>query len=219
MRHISSVKLFFIVSTLFFFPFCRYTKEIKNCGKVLYRMNFWDTSSQKFVRAPEYWPDRRIWYRDSLVILEAPGLIINIDTNGKEVRRVISDHFTYIDLSKRAFYEYLFFSDTAMFTKKYTQPDSIEGRTGWNFYAYRDMAVTEQPLNLSDTVIDRIRYQRVRFINNGDGVSNPVRIGYLRCDKKGTMFQFDKRFSEQRGCPMVRIDELPTSRNPFSNSG
>lgn len=195
-------------------------KECTNCGLIISKLAFFDTISNKYVSAQAYWPDRKAWYKDSLVILEAPGLIIKSDTNSlRETRQVIIDHYTFIDLRTRSFYEYATFSDTAVLVEKYTQPDTVSGRVGWTFYAPRDIPFTEPPLNLTDTVIGGILYQRVQFINRKEGVLNPVLIAYLQCDKKGTFFQIDRNFSEKRGCPIVKYEELPTPQNPVASAG
>ena len=198
---------------------CNAQKSCNNCGMVISGLKFLDTISQQYVSAQIYWPDMRIWYKDSLAIEEITYLYISKDSLGREIRTLKTDHYTFVDLRSRSFYDYSTFSDTAKFVKKYTQPDSVTIFGGWNFYASRIIPVTEPPKDISDTIIEGINYQRVKFINRREGVSNPVLIAYLRCDKKGTLFQIDKEFGDKKGCPIVRYEELPTDKNPFANAG
>ncbi len=79
--------------------------------------------------------DIKVWYKDSLVILQS--LLINIENeNGIRKSNVVVDHYIFLDLKTRSFYEYKNFSDTAKFTKKYTQPDSVLIPSCWSFYKY-----------------------------------------------------------------------------------
>ena len=205
---------------MLFYSVCCAQKNSNSCGMIIIRFTFFDTPTHKYVRAQGYMPDARAWYKDSLVVLESMGLAIEVDSaSHQENRQPVTDHYTFINLTTRSFYEYASFSDTARIVQKYTKPDSIMGRAGWNFYAPRDIPVTEPPQNLPDTVIEGVIYQRVRFVNQRENKYNPVSIAYIRCDRKGTLFQIDKNFSEKRGCPIVRYEELPTQRNPFANAG
>lgn len=195
---------------------CSGQNKCTNCGLVISKLKFLDTINHEYVSNQIYWPDHRIWYKDSLVIEEISGIYIKRDTSGQEQRAVEVLHYTFIDLRSRSFYEYITFSDTAKAIKQYIQPDSLGVPGGSVFYVALDVRVTEPVQNMTDTSIDGVAYQRVKFINNAENV---VKIGYLRCDKKGTLFQFFKAFSEKRGCPMVRFDDMPTVKYPVSASG
>lgn len=205
----------FLSSLIHFSLCCSAQSDYANCGVVISRVKFLDTISQEYISSQIYWPDHKIWYKDSLVIEEIPGIYIKRNTTGQEWRKIEVLHYTFIDLRSWSFYNYNTFSDTAKVIKRYTQPDSLNVPGGSTFYVPRDVPVTEPPIDLSDTLIGRTLYRRVKFINKAN---NTVMIGYLRCDKRGTLFQYYKLYGKMSGCPLVRIDDLPTSQYPIPTS-
>ena len=93
--------------------------------------------------------------------------------------------------------------------RKYTQADSIHVDGGWNFYTYTTLVPDSNLEDLPDTTINSISYRRFQSskqISTNDGTKTSIFIGYLRCDKKGTIFQYDKAFSEKKECPLVMYE-------------
>lgn len=183
-----------------------------NCGVIVHTIKFFEAGEKEYVAAQTYGPDGKIYYKDSMVIEQIMGINVYPDSNGQKHREVYTYQYVFIDVPTRSFV-YRTFTDTAQILVKFTRPDSVR-ITGsvllWPFYAPNDLPLTQAPQKLTDTVMNGITYQRYRLINRADA-QTPESIGYGRCDKKGTMFQFDKRLSAQMGCPLVRIDYLPTA--------
>ncbi len=211
-------KIYFIV-LYFLIVSCTADKPCSNCGIVIAKIYFYDTTVNKYISKQTYGPDTKVWFKDSLVIEKAMGINIAF-TNGHETgRKVIFMNYTFINLSKKSVYEYNSFSDTAKLVKKYILPDWNNGDVGWKFYAYKDLPRTESPEQMNDTVMNGILYKRLRLISKKllNGRENKqITIAYFRCDKKGTMFQYDKHLSESIGCPMISFYNTPTPQNPFA---
>lgn len=203
------------VSILLYLAFllvsCVAKQKISTSGVVVNSLKFYDPEIKEYIEQPTYWPGNRIWFKDSMVIEEISGLYINRDTNGHETRLVKTEYYTFIDMPSKTFYDYDVFSDTAKLIKKYIQNDSTPVFGGWNFYVAHKWPRTESPSPLSDTVINNITYKRLRLVNEihkNNGKFDQIFIAYLCCDKKNTMFMFDKDLSKKMGCPIVRVDEL-----------
>lgn len=209
----SAIKLIGLCGFLFTMLSCSSQRNCTNCGLVVSKLKFFDTVAYRYIDNQIYWPDHKIWYKDSMVIEEISGIYIKTDTAGQEWRKVEVLHYTFIDLRSRSFYDYITFSDTARIIKQYTQPDSLGVPGGSFFYVPRDLTITEPVQVFTDTVIENIIYKRIKFSNG-----NRSSIGYLQCDRKGTLFQFYKLYGEKVGCPMVRIDDLSTPESPISTS-
>src|SRR5438128_1605804 len=82
----------------------RLTMNCNNCGVILHKQRVYDNKTKGFI-IPKYWQDLKIWYKDSIVIEESLNLEIK-EFNGKEEWKFDVDHYTYIDLRKKWFYEY-----------------------------------------------------------------------------------------------------------------
>ena len=209
------MKLLFSILLLGMINICNAQTVKCDCGVVLHNLNVYDKKTKKYIHSDSIWPSIKIWYNKKFVIEEIKGIIENIDGYNKSKKETVIERYTFIDLSKKAFYDYASFSDTARILEKYTQSDSIGIAGGWNFYYPVNFIITEQPESLSDTIIDKIPYKRFKFINSLKQSNFRGRhIAYVRCDKKGSLFQFAKTLGDKIGCPIVRID---WSDEPFSN--
>lgn len=199
---------------------CTGQKSCTKCGIIVSKMKFMTPSQYEYTSVPTYGKDQKIWYKDSMVIEEIKYLYIRQVNNDQEERKEVVDHYTFIQLPTRSFYNYATLTDTAKILKKYTQPDSEAVFSGWNFYRYWDTQISEPLQNLPDTTINKIIYKRVKMINtinSEKGKWRHIKIGYFRCDKRGTIFQYDKRLSEKIGCPMVMYHDLPDPHNKYSS--
>ncbi len=197
--------IYITIAFSFYFYSCSVSVKKGYNGLIGANIYFFDTTVQNFVYAPGYWPEERIWFHDSAVIEELTGIHAEYNEHGMEKRRWVTiNKYLFIDLRNKAFYEYTSFSDTVRFIRKYTQADSIGISGGWNFYYPRN-SDTQSYQFISDTVINEILFKRVKLIQKS-GLNITTGIGYLRCDKKGTMFQDDREFSTKVGCPLVRVD-------------
>jgi hypothetical protein len=171
---------------------------------IILTSSFYEPSQKKYVIDQKYAPDHKIWYKDSMVIQEIPGLHL-YDSTGSENRWVDTQWYTFIDLRTKTFYDYQSFSDTARLIKEYTQADSVPVVGGWNFYIQRDLPGQKPVIYLSDTTIESIIYKRIKLEEDKGNTT----IGYLRCDKKKSVFRFDNALSKNLGCPIVRMDLIP----------
>jgi len=207
------------LAVLFFIPASfGQQRHCGNCGIILHQHRVFDTLGGRWVQ-PEYHKDLTIWYKDSLVIEEAQRLnIINDHRTGKETWEIVIDHYTFIDLRSRSFYEYTSFSDTAVIRKKYTQPDSAYITGGWNFYRYNHVMMTKNLHRLGDTIMNGINYMRIKSedvrISNGKE-TRISGLGYLRCGKRNTLFRVDNPLSKKMGCPLVRYEFFERPANRF----
>lgn len=187
---------------------CKTQYAPNSMGLVIQKVRTYDSSTNSFI-LPKYFKDFKIWYKDSLVIEEANHLTISTDAFQNETWEFILDKYIFIDLRNMSFYEYNSFSDTATLLRQYTQDDSVHIDGGWNFYSYTPLVPDYNPETLTDTTMYGVtynRFKRSRTILNDDCKKISVFIGYLRCDKKGSIFQFDKAFGEKMGCPLVMYE-------------
>lgn len=137
-----------------------------------------------------------------------------------EKRWVTLGHYLFIDLKSKSFYQFTSFSDTANLIKKYTQADSIGISGGWNFYyPYDGLTRTEPVEQMADTAVSGILYQRYKVVKKAKNEPDLVHVAYLRCDRKGTMFHYNKLFTAKIGCPMTRIDSynVPAGKTSVSS--
>jgi hypothetical protein len=151
----------------------------------------------------------KLWFKDSFIVEEANQLSIYTDPYKNETWEFTLGRYIFIDLRNKSFYEYNSFSDTASLLRKYTQEDSTHVDGGWNFYAYRNFMPVDGLEELTDTISDGITYKRIRSnrtFKTDKGPTQSELIGYLRCDKKGTIFTLDRAFSEKIGCPLTKAE-------------
>ena len=203
---------------LFYFPFilissCFSQRDLTKEGVVQLISRDYDNTKRDFI-IESFMPDMNIWFKGDFVIEEIKT-IKTTDSNGFRTRQTPVAYYLFIDRKSKAFYNYSSFSDTAAILDKYIQEDTVEikGLGGWSFYRSRNLNITDSLRRLSDTTINNIVYGRVQLIlKSSNRLLTP--IAYLRCDKKGTTFLFDKNLSEKLGCPIVRLHNLPTSKNP-----
>lgn len=202
-------------SILFFSLFisCSSKKTLIREGFIQLRFRNYDSIENKYINSA-FMPDMRIWFKGNLVVEEITT-IRDIDSNGVFRREKPVAYYLIIDRRSKSFYNYSSFSDTARILDKYTQADTAEirGLGGWSFYKDHNMSIVDSPQILPDTIINSIIYNKYQVFLKVSNNLRPVVI-YLRCDKKGTIFLFDKKLSEKLGCPIVRIDYLPTPQNP-----
>jgi len=152
----------------------------------------------------------KIWYKDSLSIQEVKLLRFFTSSKEKTFKEILL-YYIFIDPKYNSYYYYKNFSDTASIFKSYAGVDSFKVDGGWNFYLKKDLNYEGSPEVFNDTVINQIRYKRMKF-NTLMGKDNYITIAYFRCDKIGTMFKFDYSYSEKLGCPLTKIDDFPTER-------
>jgi hypothetical protein len=195
---------------------CSSQKKCINCGTVLYKNRLLSNGLNLFPFSQDAMSyDRKVWFRDSLVIAEGLQININTDPYGHETRELVVNKYVFMDLKKRTYYENSNFSDTASVIDKYRHPDSGRSRDGWDFYSKIDVINPEYREFIPDTVIAGISYKRVQsFVMKKDqlGDEKIFQIGYFRCDKKNNLFSKDRVLSETVGCPMLRLDNYSPSR-------
>jgi len=205
-------RLLFLIAILSILLSCSFNSKInkKNTsGKLSCVKRIYDSATKQLI-LPDYTPDVNIWYKDSLVIQENIGVKIVSDIDGTESWRPILLRYTFIDIATRSIYEYASFSDTATLLKQYYQPDTAQG-TVWNFWGIHPNFSFKKSQPINDTTLDGITYKRFKkvgyFNNERNQVDSFYDVAYLGCNtNKPKMFTYDKPFSEEHGCPMVRHD-------------
>ena len=193
-----------------FFIFCLLTTKIigqKNSeGVIGFGQRIFNNETGQFV-IPTYYKDYiKIWYKDSTVIEESEAVYSTKDITGKESICIEVDHYSYIDLRTKSFYDYPAFSADLMFNKKYTLPDSVTGKV-WNFYTYHKIWPPETISFLPDTIINSVLNKRIKStVIDSTGSLEEIDIGYIRCDKKNSIFHIDRGLDEKIGCPVTKIE-------------
>jgi hypothetical protein len=202
-----------ILGTFCFLNSCKSQQNFKSEGFIILNVARYDSSTKQY-SGEDLMPDLRIWHRGNFVIQEIKIIKTStVDGNFKYETPLL--YYLVMDRDKKMFYHYSSFSDTARLLDQYKLEDTSEMKAagGWPFYKEINVEVIGPKKDLKDTVINDVLYKRVYFsIKNGDFISPSVY--YLRCDKKGSLFRFDKKLSEEFGCPIVRIDHLPTAEKP-----
>lgn len=176
---------------------------------------FYDSLTKQYTREIMF-TDMKVWYKGKLFIEEIKTVETHRDTNGITTRKTPLAYYLFMDRNSKSFYHYSSFSDTAKILDKYILPDTAMMRSlgGWAFYRNWDINIAGSMKILTDTVIDKVAYKRVELpiISNGFLVTI---IAYQRCDRKGSIFQFDKNLGKKLGCPVMRIDDLPSPEYPI----
>ena len=210
-NHNSYILLFFFL--IFLIISCCPERNLIREGFTQLRSRDYDSIKREFINE-SFMPEMNIWVKGNLVIQEIK-VINTTDSDGVITRETPVAYYLFMDRKSKTFYNYSSFSDTARILDKYTQADTAEirGLGGWSFYKKRDLKITDSLQPLSDTTINNIIHKRFKFKLKTSNNESLVII-YLRCDKKGTVLLFDKTLSEKLGCPIVRLDYLPTPQNP-----
>jgi hypothetical protein len=155
-----------------------------------------------FVR-PKYMRDVQMWYKDSLVIEEGSAVDIE-DSSGVEKVREYVGRYSFRDMRTRTVYDYASFSDTATLLKAYSDAANESG--GWDIYGVKPPYPAKFAIPLLDTLIGGITYQRfandTTYYSEGGEAETVFYIDYLRCDKKGVFFKFNKK-RDSLLCPIV----------------
>lgn len=203
------------------FSSCKAQKKCNNCGIVVYKMLLYKPAIKRYVREETYYPETKVWFRDSTAIVKTMGIYFNTDSNNIETRKAEAMYYTYIDLRKMIFYKYGFFSDTAKVIQSYnkTQADTVVWGVNWRFYEPKNIPYSEPLQNMTDTVIEKKVFKRIRLINNSENDTNKISIAYFDCTQKATMFVINKALTDIAGCPMVKYYILPSIRWPGALAG
>ena len=165
-------------------------------------------------------PEFKLWRKDSSIIEEIKRTDHHTDTTGHTTIKTFLDHYTFVDLKTGSYYNYSSFSDTAKLLKIYSSADRAE-LIGWDFTYYRGEKKTQitRPVEaLPDTTIENILFKRYKifFLNNNP--TNPVELGvmgYARCNKRGTLFDYGISLGTVQACPITRMDYMVTKADPL----
>jgi hypothetical protein len=204
--------LFFLISILI--VSCASQNTFKNKGAIQYTNRFYDSSIKQYTDEVVF-TDMYVWYKNELVVEEIKT-VETYDTNGVVTRKTPVAYYLFMDRKSGSFYHYSSFSDTAGIIDKYILPDTavMRGLGGWPFYRKWNVSITGPLKTLTDTTINMVTFKRVQLpiISNGFFVTI---IAYQRCDKIGSVFQFDINLGDKLKCPITRIDYLPSSVDPI----
>lgn len=146
---------------------------------------------------------KKIWCKDGNAIEEIIKMVINTDTNRNTTIRKEVLCYLFIDRSSNSFFEYGNLSDTAKLLRAYNQPDSAMINGGWNYYYKRKIDFVGKPEKLTDTVIENVVYQRVKF-NRDIGKGRFCSICCMHCNGNGkfSIYAFGDSILP---CPVERI--------------
>lgn len=201
-----------ILGAICFFNSCQSQPDFKEEGFIILDGRMYDSSSGQYTKEG-FIPDMKIWHRGSLVIEEIKTIKTSMDDGNFKYETPIA-YYLLMDRDTKQFYHFSSFSDTARLLDQYKLADTSElkGSGGWAFYKDINIEIVGPRTYLRDTIIDGIFYKRIHFnVKEGDFISPTVY--YLRCDKKGSLFKFNKSLSKEFGCPIVRVDYLKTTEN------
>lgn len=181
---------------------CVTKPKIENSGIVRLKTMFYDSSG-----VSSYTFFIKVWYEDSLTIQQIDRANF-VTINSKITVTYSPILFRFTDLSKKVFYDYKHFSDTAIPFNKGILPDSLMKDYGWTYYSDKIVKIEGTPQYLSDTIIEGINYKKMRFNFIGDNPQKVYKIGYMRCDGKGMLFSLEKSYSKKLNCAMTRFDDF-----------
>jgi hypothetical protein len=134
-----------------------------------------------------------------------------VDTETKVSFKVLK--YRYIDLRKKAWYDYRTFSDTAKIIKQGPLPDSVFTDDGWAFYSAKALQIEGSPQSLSDTIIEGVNYHRAKFHLIRQDPRRNFEIGYLIADKNKSMFSLEMPYSKSINCVMTKIYSFNSSKS------
>ncbi len=219
---------------VFFLPLVLVTAVIAACyyepaktatrGMVIAKNYFYNPSSGKYISSPENSPDTKMWFKDSMAIVESIGAIIEIDEKGHETREMKLANYTFVNLKTKSYYQYHSFTDTATIEKKFTpfNKDRLLIHTlMWNFFNHEIENTSEREMEINDTTINQVTFKRKQFIHSihsGNENWKETTIAFYRCDKAGTIFRYGDNYSKQMECPMVKVQFIPLPPLPMSSS-
>jgi hypothetical protein len=160
----------------------------------------------------EYLRDAKIWYKDHFIIEERSAFTSEKDIYGKETVNEYVDHYSFVNLKTREYYDYKNFSDTAHPLRSFSDSATIKENGGRDFWGTKNTTFKTGGVLISDTTFKGVTYKRVwKDSLYGAGTEQPYRmqyIAYLRCDLKGMPVTVEKRLSDRIGCPAVRSDYI-----------
>ncbi len=205
-----------LISISFLLACATVGRKTGSCGTVIAKQYDYDSVENRYVTSEIYSPSTKMWFKDSAVIVKTMGLVIGTDTNGHTHTEVKLAYYTYIDLTKKGFYQYNSFTDTATIMNKFTVTDSnslqIESIM-WSFYDFPIKQVDDFFKILPDTSIADVTYKRKSFIQSfhgrNDSLFKNTIVGYYRCDKMESLFRYGENFSKEEPCPLVRAEFFP----------
>lgn len=190
---------------------CVNPKKIFNSGQIRLDSNIFDSTQKKYINY-DYTSERKIWFKDSVIV--QPALEVNfVEFKGKEEVTLIKVHYSYLDLRSKTVYDYSSFSDTAKILRAYILHDTANLPGCWSFWKENFRIFSDNPKELADTVINNITYKRIikKFAEKN------ITIGYLRCDKKGMIFHLDKNYDLKHDCPIVRFEYIYPGQSWIKN--
>lgn len=158
---------------------------------------------------PKYYnaEEHKTWFYDSSFIQEATITDQSFDLKNNETWNNRIDRYIHCNLKSKVCYDYKGLSTDSNAIRNYDVSDSIRKIFIWPFYEYRNIWKADTTFDYPDTVMRGIAFKRIKgYIRHADTTANATLIGYLRCDKKGTIFHLDRAFDEKNECPLVAIE-------------
>lgn len=216
---INFFKIFAWIVLIAFYSCTNSKVQESSSGVVLLVTKQYDSASHEY-RKSKIFPEIKCWYKDGAVIEEIKHVGIISGNNNQKIFSQNVDHYTYIDLKNGRLYNYSSFSDTARLLKNYTKENKHDIE-GLNLFEQENDNINKTPYQLQDTVINDVLYKKyIIYYPNPytEHHEELALIGYARCDKRGTLFQYFKGLKGFKNCPVVRIDYPPSKNDPHAFS-
>ena len=155
------------------------------------------------------------WYEDSVGITQLCS-IKSVQEGTKDTTFAVTTGYRLVDMRKKWAYEYRTMSDTAALVNKQLITESVVLLGGWNFLPNVDITF-DSLRSLTDTTIQGITYARYMVLQSFRG-KQTLSEKWVRCDKKKSIFRFNRGLSTHIGCPVVKGTTVtPDGRLPMSS--
>jgi len=182
--------------------------------RIQFVTNFYDENGKSTFRF-----SINIYYIDSSAVEQINKINSVTDTTGRTTQTETLLSYRYIDLAKKLYMDYQTFADTAKPITKQLLPDSGMRDYGWSFYTDKTLKVQESSYHpLSDTIIDNLKYQRIRFNLTNEDPEEMYTVAHLQCEIKDQLFSIIKTISKKNNCCVTKIYSYRTGKTtPFAS--
>lgn len=156
--------------------------------------------------------EKKMWFKDSLVIDEVRGLYFHEDANSATVDYKL-EYYRLTNLRTKNVWIFSNFSDTAIAWKSYNMYDSTDIVGGWDFKRkWEDK--TFKFKSLRDTIINQTKYH-IYVAKGPDTSRNDALFAYATKSIVYPTFSLDYNLSNKIKLPILRTDYATT--NEVSN--
>jgi len=194
---------------IFIFFSCRKDKKPKE-GAVSVQAFYFDTTSLRYLPL-KFADNQKYLYRDSFLIAFVNRIYFTTIDDSTRIE-LLPYKYMLIDMSKRRFYDYRHFSDTAACVDSFEYGKTKTKRAfGWDLFAKNtEMEIQLPPHPLPDTVIGGVRFKRVlgrSNVTDSAGQSfTATSVLYCASDPMPHPLQLNDVMSKKIGLPVLRSE-------------